>query len=298
MDLQQALSTTAAQVHTWLAENLPPVVGDAGSQQVCAAMHYSALAGGKRVRPFVMLEAYQLLGGTDTAAALRVACAIEAVHTFSLIHDDLPCIDNDDLRRGKPTCHKQFTEATAVLAGDALLNWAHGVLADKSTHANAEVRCALIQALSRATHTMIAGEMWDVLAEQGGTAVTTEAELLAMQAMKTGAMFGVCVESAALLAGAEGAHVAALHTYTVKLGLAFQMMDDVLDVTGTAAQLGKTPGKDAASGKLTYTSLLGVAATQARAEALVAEAKAAVQLFGTATARLTQLADFVIGRTG
>jgi Geranylgeranyl pyrophosphate synthase len=198
-----------------------PTGSEAGAARISQVMHYSTLAGGKRVRPLVLLEAYRLMGGQQPEQALRAAAALEAIHTFSLMHDDLPCIDNDTLRRGKPTAHVQFDEATAVLGGDALLNWAYTVLSDPATHACAEVRCQLIQLTSRATHAMIDGEMWDILIEQGGHLSATE--LAELQDLKTGALFQVCVELAAYLVWgvAEGVeaqaqdkaeHVAALRT--------------------------------------------------------------------------------------
>jgi farnesyl diphosphate synthase len=266
--------------------------------QVSTAMRYSALAGGKRLRPFLLKTASDLLGARPQEEQVwRAAAAVEAAHTFSLIHDDLPCIDNDNLRRGRPTCHIQFDEATAVLAGDALLNWAYGTLADESIHPAAEVRLALVRQLSQAVECMIHGEMWDVLAERGQDSAITETELAQLQSMKTGAMFNVCVQMAGTLNNAGAEAVEALQRYTFHLGLAFQMTDDLLDKTGTAEQLGKTPGKDQAQGKATFVTCMGAEETARRAAAEVEQAQAALAPFGAQAATLQALVRYVLERT-
>jgi farnesyl diphosphate synthase len=267
-------------------------------QRVSEAMRYSALAGGKRLRPFLLKASSDLLGAeTQEEQLWRAAAAVEAAHTFSLIHDDLPCIDNDSLRRGQPTCHVRFDEATAVLAGDGLLNWAHGLLAAPETHPSADVRIALVQALARAVNTLIHGEMWDILAERDASKTMAEADLAQLQRMKTGAMFDVCVHMAGVLNRAEPEAMAALEHYTAHLGLAFQMTDDVLDTTGTAAELGKTPGKDATYNKATFVTCLGAEETKRRAAAEIAQAQAALAPFGARAENLQALARYVLERT-
>ena len=220
---------------------------------------------------------------------------MELVHTYSLVHDDLPCMDDDDLRRGMPTLHVEFDEATAVLAGDALLTLAFEVLASERTHADPAVRCELIAELARAAGTdgMVGGQMMDLLAENREF---DEAAIKRLQGMKTGALFAFACEAGAILGEAAGEAREALSAYARDLGLAFQIADDLLDAEGSAEALGKAVGKDAAAGKATFVSLLGLESARTEAERLASEAKQHLDLFAEDADLLRDVADFVIRR--
>ncbi|WP_346763307.1 polyprenyl synthetase family protein [Tabrizicola caldifontis] len=260
-------------------------------QPVTDAMRY-AVRGGKRLRGFLVLEGARL-HGLPEARAISAAAAIEALHAYSLVHDDLPCMDDDDLRRGQPTVHRRWDEATAVLAGDALQTLAFELLCDPVL-GSAEVRMELVSGLARASGIdgMVLGQALDIAAETAGRPLTLE-EITAMQAGKTGALIGFSAEAGAVIAGADRAP---LRRYAAALGLAFQIADDILDVTGDEARAGKRLHKDAAAGKATFVSLLGLEGAQARAAALVAEAEAALAPYGDRAANLIAAARFVIAR--
>ena len=234
------------------------------------AMRYSTLAPGKRLRPLLVLASARLFG-VARRSALQVAAAIEMVHAYSLIHDDLPAMDNSDLRRGRPTCHKEFDEATAVLAGDGLLTMAFDVLSDPDTHGDPAVRCELVSALATAAGAagMVGGQMIDLIAE---TRRLDIGAITRLQRMKTGALIAFACEAGAILAKAATELRTALRGYAHDLGLAFQIADDLLDVEGTAAETGKPVGADAAAGKATFVSILGVDRARAQAELLVGQA--------------------------
>jgi farnesyl diphosphate synthase len=259
-------------------------------QPVTQAMRY-AVRGGKRLRGFLVLEGARILGVPE-AQAVSAAAAIEALHAYSLVHDDLPCMDDDDLRRGQPTVHKQWDEATAVLAGDALQTLAFELLCDPML-GSAEVRMELVAGLARASGIdgMVLGQALDIAAETSGT--LTLDEITALQAGKTGALIGFAAEAGAVIAGADRM---SLRRYATALGLAFQIADDILDVTGDEAKTGKRVGKDAGAGKATFVSLLGLAGAKARAAALVDEAEAALSGYGAGAANLIAAARFVIAR--
>jgi len=260
------------------------------------AMRYAALGGGKRVRPLLAYAAAEAAarGGTVTGAADSVALAVEFVHVYSLIHDDLPCMDDDVLRRGTPTVHVAFDEATAMLAGDALQAEAFRVLADAPLAA--ELRARLISMLAHAASTggMCGGQAID-LAAVGQTLSIDELER--MHRMKTGALLAASVRMGALAAGADATTASAVDAYGRALGLAFQIVDDVLDVEGTAESLGKTAGKDARGNKPTYVPVLGLQAAKVRAAQLHREAVAALTSLGECARRLRELADYIVGRT-
>jgi len=262
--------------------------------RVYEAMRYSALAPGKRLRPLLVLASARLFG-VDRRSALQVAAAIEMVHAYSLIHDDLPAMDDDDLRRGKPSCHRAFDEATAILAGDALQTRAFEVLAEEDTHSDPLARADLVQALAMAAgpHGMVGGQMIDMLAE--GEALTVS-QVGRLHALKTGRLIQYSAEAGAILGRAPSAIRQSIANYGRDLGAAFQIADDVLDVTASAAELGKTAGKDVASGKATLVSLIGVERAQRQAEMLAAQAVAHLEYFGARAARLAALADFVVTR--
>ncbi len=262
------------------------------------AMRYATLGGGKRLRPFLVIESARLFD-VEGESALRTACALEMIHCYSLVHDDLPAMDDDDLRRGRPTAHKAFDEATAILAGDGLLTYAFDVVADPATHADAKLRAALVLALARAAGLggMVGGQALDLAAETAAVPLD-QAETLQMQAMKTGALLRFAVDAGAILGGAPPGQAQALHRYGKALGAAFQVADDILDAEGDTAALGKRAGKDAERGKATLVSLLGLAAAKTRCDELVNEAMAALHDtgLGERTAILAEAASFVAAR--
>jgi farnesyl diphosphate synthase len=285
--LAAALAAAQARVAARLAAEMAPL----GEAPVVQAMRYAA-AGGKRIRAFLVLEG-AALHGLPPARAEAAAAAIEAMHAYSLVHDDLPCMDDDDLRRGQPTVHVTWDEATAVLAGDALQALAFGLLADPAL-GPADRRLALVAALARAAGAagMVGGQARDIAAETAPAPLSL-AEIEALQAAKTGALIGWAAEAGAVLAGADPAP---LRAYAQALGLAFQIADDILDATGDEAQLGKRVGKDARAGKATFVSHLGLDGARARAAELAAAAEAALAPHGAAAANLQALARYVIAR--
>jgi len=262
--------------------------------RVYEAMRYSALAPGKRLRPLLVLAGSRLFG-VARHSALQVAAAIEMVHAYSLIHDDLPAMDNSDLRRGRPTSHKQFDEATAVLAGDGLLTMAFEVLSHPDTHGDPAVRIELVSALATAAGAagMVGGQMIDLIAEKQPLDIGAVTRL---QRMKTGALIAFACEAGAVLAKATSESRLALRGYAHDLGLAFQIADDLLDVEGTDADIGKPVGADAAAGKATFVSILGAERARAQAELLVDQAVAHLDLFEERAELLRQVARFVVNR--
>ena len=262
-----------------------------GDTPVVQAMRYAA-NGGKRLRGFLVLESARMLG-LSANHGLSAAAAVEALHAYSLVHDDMPCMDDDALRRGLPTVHVKWDGATAVLAGDALQTLAFELLADPAL-GSGETRIALVAGLARASGAegMVLGQALDIAAETAARPLTLE-EITALQAGKTGALIRFSAEAGAILAGADPAP---LRRYATALGLAFQIWDDVLDVTGDAAVTGKAVGKDAAAGKATFVSLLGLEPAKARAKTLIDEAEAALSGYGPAAQNLIDCAHFVIAR--
>jgi geranylgeranyl diphosphate synthase type II len=281
-------------VNRTLEAYLPQVRGPAF--RVTQAMHYSLFVGGKRLRPILCLAAAEAVGG-DPGEALPVACALEMIHTYSLIHDDLPAMDDDDLRRGQPTCHKQFDEATAILAGDGLLTEAfHTMAAAAPKYEGREaVLLEVIRLVADAAgyQGMVGGQMLDLLAE--GRQVTLK-ELETIHRHKTGALLTAAVRAGALMGGGSRAEVTSLTGYGEKFGLAFQITDDLLDVEGEAAEMGKTPGMDAKRCKATYPAVLGLEATRRWAQNLVAEAIAALESFQRRAEPLRELARYLLVR--
>ena len=259
------------------------------------AMRHSVFAGGKRLRPVLCLEVGRLASGEEKPLR-RVAAALELIHTYSLIHDDLPALDNDDLRRGQPTCHRVFGEAMAILAGDALLTLALHALAEPGL-CLAERQLRMISDLTRAIGTpggMVAGQVADLEAANGAA----DAEALEfIHRAKTGAFIAASLRAGALVAGAAEADLDALAVYGEKIGLAFQIADDLLDVSGTSAELGKTPGKDDRQRKATYPGRYGIETSRRRAASLVREATAALERFGARAQRLREMAQYLIERT-
>lgn len=257
------------------------------------AMRYSLLAPGKRLRPVLVLLSAEACGGT-VEAALPAACAVEMVHAYSLIHDDLPAMDDDDQRRGQPTCHKQFDEATAILAGDALLALAFEVVAKEVRPAHLAAKCCAALAEAAGPRNLVGGQADDLLGAAEG------ADLFRLESIhrrKTGALIGVSLRLGAMIAGAEAAGLAALERYGHALGLAFQITDDLLDVQGDAQAVGKRVGKDSEQGKLTFPGLLGAEESRRRAERLADEACQALAGFGADAEPLRWLARYVVART-
>lgn len=261
--------------------------------RLASAMRYSLLGGGKRLRPVLCLMAAEACGA-DVDDALPAACALELVHTYSLIHDDLPAMDDDDLRRGRPTCHKAFDEATAVLAGDGLLTLAFEVLARHVKPAEAGVGCVRILAEAAGPEGMVGGQMADLEAE-GRTDATLEA-LEAIHRRKTGALLRAALRMGAVVADADETRRRALDVYGHGVGLAFQIVDDLLDVQGDEAKLGKRVGKDSVLGKWTYPGLLGIEGSRARARQLASEAVSALAPLGERARRLRELAMDLLER--
>jgi geranylgeranyl diphosphate synthase type II len=262
------------------------------------AMRYSLLAGGKRIRPMLCLASCALVGG-DPAIAMPTACALEMIHTMSLIHDDLPSMDNDDYRRGKLTCHKVYGEEIAILAGDALLSRSFEYIARATRGAPADRVLRVIADVGKAVGSegLVAGQVVDIQMEGAGGAGAGLQTLQFIHAHKTGALLEAAVVSGAVLGGADEAAVARLGRYAQAIGLAFQVVDDILDVTATSEELGKTAGKDLATNKATYPSLLGLEESRAIVDRLTASAKAELAPFDAAKAApLLALADYIASR--
>ncbi len=287
MSFPAQLAADAAAVQS----RLDVALSGFSDQPVIQAMRY-AVQGGKRLRGFLVLESARMLGVAEDRA-ISAAAAVEALHAYSLVHDDMPCMDNDALRRGLPTVHVKWDEATAVLAGDALQTLAFELLTDPAL-GTGETRIALVAGLARASGAegMVLGQALDIAAETADRPLDLQ-EITALQAGKTGALIRFSAEAGAILAGADPAP---LRAYAGALGLAFQIWDDVLDVTGDAALTGKAVGKDAAAGKATFVSLLGLDGARARATSLIAEAEAALVPYGPAARNLIDCARFVIAR--
>ena len=269
-------------------------VPDDSRARLFQAMRHSAIGGGKRMRPLLVVAACDLFH-VDRERALRVAVAIEAVHCYSLIHDDLPCMDDDDLRRGKPTVHRAFDEATAVLAGDSLHALAFEVLADEATHEDPFARIELVMELARASGPsgMAGGQMMDLAAEDQVFDIGATTRL---QQLKTGALIGFCLEAGAIMGRIPDAARTPLRGYARDLGLAFQIADDLLDVEGSVDNTGKAVGKDAAAGKATFVSLLGVDLARRQAQMLIDQAIEHLQSFGSEADLLRAIARFAIER--
>lgn len=290
LPLSEHLRRARRRVDEALERYLPSVDASPGAPcpaRLAEAMRYSTLAGGKRLRPVLCLLAAEACGG-DPEAALPAACALELVHTYSLIHDDLPAMDDDDLRRGRPTCHKAFDEATAVLAGDGLLTLAFELVARHVGPAEAAAACVRELAAAAGPEGMVGGQMADLQAE-GRTDGTVEA-LEAIHRRKTGALLRAPLRMGAIIAGAPPEWVEALDGYGRAVGLGFQVVDDLLDVTGDEAKLGKRVNKDSGLGKWTYPAFLGVEASRAKARQLADEAVAALAPLGGRAAVLRALA--------
>jgi farnesyl diphosphate synthase len=292
--LATALPQAAAEIEQTLDALLPAAEG--AEARLYDAMRYAAMGGGKRMRGFLVMEGARQFG-VSRASALRVAGAIELLHAYSLVHDDLPAMDDDDLRRGKPTVHKAFDEATAILAGDALQTQAFQVLADEDTHSDSAVRIELVRCLARAAGArgMCGGQMLDMLAEQAGTPLD-EPAIGRLQLLKTGRLIEFSAEAGAILGKAPMSQRHALAAYGRDVGAAFQIADDLLDVTASAAETGKRTGKDAEAGKATLVTLLGVERARLQAERLAEQAIRHLDSFGERADLLRALAAYTVQR--
>jgi farnesyl diphosphate synthase len=290
--LSDALRECAARVEEALEDLLP--LPDGPEAQLLEAMRYATLGGGKRLRGFLVLQGAGLFAVSETCAA-RVAAAVEMLHAYSLVHDDLPAMDNDDLRRGRPSTHRAFDEATAILAGDALQSRAFEVLADPDTHSDPEARSELVAALATAAGArgMAGGQMIDMLAE--GQELTAM-DVSRLQALKTGRLIQFSAEAGAILGRAPLQQRQALAGYGRDIGAAFQIVDDLLDALGSTVETGKTAGKDAAAGKATLVAILGPERARAQAGMLAEQAAGHLEAFGERAALLRQFARHVLNR--
>jgi farnesyl diphosphate synthase len=290
--LKTALAEAAESIEDTLRDLLQD--GEGPEARVFEAMHYACLNGGKRLRPFLVLCSSRLFD-VDERCALRAAAAVEFIHCYSLVHDDLPAMDDDDLRRGLPTTHIKFDEATAILAGDALQTLAFEVLAHKDTHEDPAVRCELITALAKAAGAdgMVGGQMFDLAAEKQRFDI---GQITRLQQMKTGRLIAFGCEAGGILGRASSDARHALHAYAHDLGLAFQIADDLLDEEGSEQEVGKKLGKDAAAGKATFVSILGVDRARHQAHMLVDQAIAHLDIFGDTAELLRDVARFVVER--
>jgi len=298
------LDATAKDIEA-LLDRLMSAAPEAGEisrpGRLIEAMRYSSLGGGKRFRPFLVVESAALFD-IPRQQALMAGAALECVHCYSLVHDDLPAMDNDELRRGRPTAHRKFDEATAILAGDGLLTFAFDILSRRETHPDPAVRIELVGALARAAGLggMVGGQMLDLAAEgrfaHDGPLKLGESEVRTLQAMKTGALLLFACAAGGILGSATAAQRQALDRYGSAVGQAFQIADDLLDLEGDPALVGKQTGKDASAGKATIVGVLGAAGAKARLQQLVAEAERALAPFGAAAAILIEGARFVAAR--
>jgi farnesyl diphosphate synthase len=291
--LKAALASTARDVEDALDELLPRPAGR--HARVQEAMRYAVLNGGKRLRPFIAKQCAELFG-SQRIPTIRVAAAIEIAHSYSLVHDDLPAMDNDDLRRGQPTTHRRFDEATAILAGDGLLTLAFEILADPRTHPSGNIRALLVRRFAEAlgSEGMVGGQMIDIDApcQQLGTG-----EIIDMQHRKTGALFEFSCDAGAMITGREQSDLVRLKNYASAFGLAFQIADDLIDVLGSANAAGKRVGKDQGAGKATLVATWGVAAAKAKVSDLAQSASAALAAYGPRADLLRALPFYLLERS-
>lgn len=290
--LQDQMDEVSAAINKTIDLLLPE--NDIGESKLIQAMRHGTLGGGKRLRPFLVMHSAALFN-VDPSRARRVAAALEFLHCYSLIHDDLPAMDDAALRRGKPTVHRQFDQATAILAGDGLLTMAFEILSEPETHEDPRIRCELIKALAVASgvHGMVGGQMLDLIAEEEEFDL---GQISRMQRMKTGRLMAFACEAGAILGKANDPHRKALCNYAHDLGFAFQVTDDILDVEATTQDTGKDTGKDKKAGKSTFVSAMGKEQAKERAEMLVEQSIRHLRIFEGREKTLVELAHYVLGR--
>jgi farnesyl diphosphate synthase len=291
-ELQTALAETVSGMAKTIETLLPKTEGP--ENKLIDAMRYATLEGGKRIRPFLVCESAKLFG-VDHIRAKRVGAALEFVHCYSLVHDDLPAMDDADLRRGRPSLHKKYDEATAILAGDALLTLAFEILAESETHEDPHVRCELTSLLAKSSgmNGMVGGQMLDLIGEKASFDV---GQISRLQRLKTGMLMSFACEAGAILGKANEVQRKALRNYAFDLGLAFQVTDDILDVEGDPKETGKEKGKDTAAGKSTFVTTLGREQAKMRAEMLVHQAIRHLHVFDNRAAMLKAFALYVLER--
>lgn len=291
-DFRRRLTEIADRVTVALDQLIPPAQGP--EADLMRAMRHAALANGKRMRPFYVIETGAMFDAPDKSL-LRTAAALECVHCYSLVHDDLPCMDDDDFRRGQPTVHKAFSEATAVLAGDALLTLAFKILANQDTHQDSHIRLKLLERLADSAGAvgMVGGQMIDMLEDESPRDLNT---ITRMQRLKTGALISYSVEAGAIIGGANEHERQALHGFAHDLGLAYQISDDLLDATGDEDDVGKPLRTDEKAGKANFVTLLGVGKARERVRLLAAQAKEHLAIFRNRANILLQSVDFVLDR--
>ena len=294
-ELAEALGRIAGAIEETLAGILSNAEGEGPEATLLEAMRYATLGGGKRLRPFLVVATAGLFDVPETVS-IRVGAAVELVHCYSLVHDDLPCMDDDQLRRGKPSCHARFGESTAILAGDALVPLAFEVLADAATHPDAAVRSDLVVRLAHAAGAggMVGGQMIDLAAENLDLDIGS---ITRLERLKTGALIEFCCAAGGILGRADDKAQRALSAYAHDLGLAFQIADDLLDAEGKVEQVGKAVGKDAGRGKATFVAILGPAKARDQARLLACQAAAHLDAFGDSARLLRQLASYMVGRS-
>jgi farnesyl diphosphate synthase len=293
-ELNEAMARFAGAIEETLGEILPKGNGNDPEAPLFEAMRYATLDGGKRLRPFLVVATAGLFEVPENVS-LRVGAAVELIHSYSLVHDDLPCMDDDDMRRGKPACHVRFGESTAVLVGDALVPLAFEVLADPKTHPDPAVRSELVVGLAIAAGSrgMVGGQMLDLASENHDLDIGAVTRL---ERLKTGALIEFCCAAGGVLGRADARSQRALSAYAHDLGLAFQIADDLLDVEGDAAQLGKAVGKDEGQGKATFVAILGPEKARAQASLLARQAAGHLEVFGESARLLCDVSGFVVGR--
>lgn len=292
----KALARAAAETEAALDACLPKTAGSPGEIELIEAMRYAVMGGGKRLRAFLCMEVGRIFNA-DVAGLRRGAASVECLHAYSLVHDDMPCMDDDDLRRGKPTVHRKWDEATAVLAGDALQTVAFEIAAHDHTHVSGDVRAKLCLRLAEASGVlgMVGGQAIDLAAEKSHQPFGPE-DVRKLQAMKTGALISYAAEAGAILGEAGADDTRRIRDYADALGEAFQIADDLLDVTGTEEETGKRVGKDASAGKATFVDILGIEGARKRAAELVRAAETALAPFGERAHLLVEAAHFVVNR--
>lgn len=290
--LMQALEEVSAELYDKLDDLLPDP--DNGVGTIAEAMRYASLSGGKRLRPFLTVQSARLFG-VSKDAALQVAASIELTHTYSLIHDDLPAMDDDDLRRGQPATHIKFGEAAAILAGDALLTYAFQLLVDQSVHADPAVRCELVRSLASAAgfRGMVGGQMMDLESENEELSID---QVIRLQRLKTGELFAISCEAGAILGKAPWQIRSALKAYAHDIGLAFQIRDDLLDAEGTRSETGKTVRKDEEAGKATLVSIMGIERAKEQSRILAEQAIRHLDVFDGKADHLRKLAEYIVTR--